>query len=865
MHRMLASLLLLCAPGFASADEKLLDFWDEPIRLFGVASGNKQVGDDLESRRAVRFSQKGFSLDHADAVVGDLSVHYAPAGAGMPQRFGFISGLWGETWKLSPAHTLKLSIKTRSATGSQDWKLRFVDEAGNVAVGTLQNVGGGWAEYTLPLATLRAGTGFAWDRVKLCDIEATFNKKDRIHLDGIRFESGDHVIGVTDKPLSQRMAEAKASRQTRIAHAFRTASTRESDNEMIGLTYAFAKLMANQDVEAANRVLHDSLLRSSKYNTWSLYTTPAYCRFYFWFSNRVGKHPGRMTPENEVLLLETLWERTKLKNDIHWARQSIWYLDGSENHDLNAKASSLVTSYIFMNEPAFKDRVYPNHGFGGAYYYGAAGYYGPGIDPASRHGGGRANLSDGKAYTAADHYEAWLTYMKAYFRSRAERGFFLECASDTYSKHTMCFVDLAHQYSGDTELKSIIDDFVTLYWAEWAQVTISGDRGGPKTRHHSGVVGKAGTTPLVAFKLGAPAGVGPWSYWNLLSDHELPPVVWKMILDREGMGHYTYLARGIGEEDNVLPRPLGTERSLVVDTDSRFLKSVYVTPDYTLGTQMDHPAAVHSHLSLAGRWHGMTFAQDPRQRVVPVVRTEERDRKTKRNYNMEGMWQTAHHGRTLIVQQARQWFALHPDWFPSNIRDDQPAGVWIGENWDRKEEVDGWVFVQSGEAYAAVRPVLWDEAYETEKRLQGVGNQINFNKSGQNPTVKLRTDAYTWDEKGEILLLEENHMPVIIEAGHHDHYPDLESFMADVLDNPLALYKTVVPGNHVLAYTGSGSNAQEIAFNAAAPTIPTVGGEPIDYSHPMTFDSPTMRSAYKSGVVNIEYDGETLELDFSQE
>lgn len=863
MHRILLMFLLFSTSVCAYADTKLLDFWDEELRLFVTGNGNQTVVDNLEKRRRGNYHAKGFALEHADAVVGDLSVRYTPAAVGMPKAFGFVSGLWGETWKLSRDHELKLSVKTGSASSSLDWKLRLIDTQGNEATGTLESVGGDWKMYTLSLSALSSDAEFAWDRVAYCMIEAGFDKDAQVHLDGIRFERGDTVIGVTDKPLSQRMAEAEANRQTRVEHGFQAAAKGDREG-MFRLVSVFAKLMTNQDLETANRHLVEELRKSNKNNTWSLFHTPYYCRLYFWFSNTNGKYPGRMTPETEKLLLETLWERTKLKNDIHWARQSIWYLDGSENHDLNAKASSLVTSYIFMNEPGYKDRVYPNYGFGGSYGYGVAGYYGPGVDPASRHGGGRANLSDGKEYTAKDHYAAWLAYFKAYFPSRAERGFFLEYGSNTYSKHTLNFVDLAYQYSGDEALKAIIGDFLTLYWAEWAQVSISGDRGGPKTRHHKGVMEGGGTSALVSFKLGGQSTAGVWWYWNLINDYELPPVVWKMILDREGMGHYTFLSRGIGEENNVMPRPLGTERSLVVDTDARFLKSTYVTPDYTLGTQMDHPSAVHSHLSMAGRWHGMTFAQSTQCRIVSVALSYSGNRKTKADYNMEGMWHTAHHERTLIVQQSRRWYGVHPDWFPANIRSDLEIGIWMGKGWDRKEEVDGWVFVQSGKAYAAVRPVLWDEAYEKSKFARTEGSQTNFNKAGDAQTVKLRTDAYTWNDAGTILTVKGHHTPVVIEAGHADDYASLDHFMADVLDNPLKLYKTVVPGDFILVYKGNGDDAQEITFGCAAPQIPTIGGEHLNYSYPMTFDSPTFKSEYKSGKVRIEYDGSALKLDFTE-
>lgn len=859
------TLLGIFAASLSFAEDKALDFWDEEVRLFGVASKGKEIDSTLSKRRASDYQPVGFGVDHADHIEGDLSVVYTPGEVGMPERFGFVAGLWGESWDLSKKMSLRLWVKVNGGNASGAWKVSLVDAAGKEATGELAGIGAEWKELKLPLSKLKAESGFGWEDVKLCSFEAAFSEDTRIHFDGVRFEGGKKVIGVTDKTLAQRIAEAEASRSMRVEVGMKAAA----DNNKEGLyapVSSFAKMLLNEDLETANRLLVEELKKSSDANTWGLLQTPLYCRFYYNFSNRVGKYPGRMTPETEKLLLETLWDRTSAKNDIHWARQSTWYLDGSENHDLNAKACNLVTSRIFMNEPDYKDRIYPDYGFGGSYHYGHAGYYGPDIDPDTRHGGGRANFSDGKEYNAADHYEAWLTFLKTYFRERAERGFFLEYGSYGYTKHSLNMVELAYQYSGDKELHALLDDFLTLFWAEWAQVTISGIRGGPKTRHHKTVGGPKDkeVADLVSFHLGGPANAGVWWYWNLINDFKLHPVVWKMALDREGMGSFSYKARGIGEEENVLPRPLGTERSLVVDADARFLKSTYVTPDYTLGTQMDHPSAVHSHLSITGRWHGMTFSQSPEARIVPVNLTDGLNKyKKKSPYDMEAMYQTVHHERTLIVQQSRRWYAVHPEWYPVNADYNQPVGIWIGNEWDRRVERDGWVFVQSGKAYATVRPVLWDEAYEKEHKKKTSGNQVYFNAPDDAPTVKLRTDCYRWSEDKSLLLLEDKFTATIIEAGSKADYPTLEAFMADVLDNPIALYKTVVPGDNVLVYTGCGDDAQEIVFNCGARQIPMVGGESIDYSYPMTFDSPYLKSEYKSGKIRVEYDGESLDLDFS--
>ena len=859
--------LTLSATTLCLASQKSLDFWDDGIRLFGTAAPGQHVDVFLADRRNVNYRPQGFELDHADRKEGDLSVLYTPHKAGMPSRFGFVAGLWGELWNLSSAMSLRLWIKVQDSKPPDVWLIRLVDRAGIESIGQLSgtDTAGDWKAFTLPLDRLQTPAEFDWKQVALCEFEVDFSEEARIHLDGIGFAESDSLIGVTDKPLAQRMAEAEASRTARLTDAFE----RTAQKDPVPVVSAFAKMFLGEDLETANQVLAEELTKSSDGNVWSLLHTPLYCRFYYMFSSRNGKFPGRMTPETEALLLATLWQRTAVKNDIHWARQSTWWLDGSENHDLNAKASNLVTSRIFMNEPDYKDRIYPDYGFGGSYHYGHAGYYGPGVDIASRHGGGRANLADGKQYKARHHYEAWLAFMKTYFRERARRGFFLEYGSPSYSKHTLNPVDLAYQYGGDKELHRLIGDFLTLYWAEWAQVSISGVRGGPKTRHHKSVAEGDATANLISFHLGGPANAATWWYWNLINDYRLPPVIWHMALDRDGMGSYTYQARGIGEEEEVWPRPLGTERTLTVDVQARFLKTTYVTPDYTLGTQMDHPAAVHSHLSITGRWHGMTFAQSATSRIVPVglVSLDNPHNhllSADKSFDLELMLQTVQHRQTLIVQQARRWTAVHPEWYPNHPSYSRPMGIWLGTDWDQQNETGGWVFVQKGRAYAALRPVLWDEAYEKERQKRTQGNQVFFNAPDDQSTVKLREDCYIWHQDRSILMLEDAHSPVIIEAGSRSDYPTMSDFAADVLDNPIALYKTVMPGSNILVYSGCSEDAPEIVFNAGVPQIPTIDGEPVNYSYPMTFESPYLKSEYESGKILIEYGGEQHNLDFTE-
>ena len=859
---------LVSASGAVGADNAL-DFWDEAPRLFTVANEKQSLYHDLDRRLAASYKPAFFQVDHADKQVGDLSVVYDAGKAGSAKTFGFVSSLWGGVWELDNQFSLNLHVKVTGSAHAGVCTIALVDQAGKRATKTTAALGqNDWQELQLPLVEFTAEDGFDFSKVTACRLKAELPKDALVWLDGIQFTKGDTVIGVTDKPLEQRMAEERKTRSARILDAHERAAKTKRGSPYVNY---FTKLYLGWDLKEANAELLQELQKPDVLDDpWSLFLNPMLCRLYLNFSSKSDIFPGRLTPEVEEKLLEVLWERTYDKNDIHWSRQSTWWLDGSENHDINAKACNLVSARIFMNEPDYKDRIYPDYGFGGAYKYGGSGYYGKDVDGNSRHGGGRANLKDGREYNAADHYEAWLAFMKEYFSERAKRGFFVERAADGYMHHTLNFVDLIYTSSGDEELKGIVGNFLDLVYADWAQESISGLRGGMKGRHnYEG--GYASITEYMRYYMGGPGNSSIWYYYSLVNDYQLPPVVMKTALDRQGLGCFEYKSRGVGEEENVWPRPLGAERTLLCDTESRFLKYSYVTPDYVLGAQMEHPAAVHSHLSLTKRWHGMIFAQSPKSRVVTVgLNAVGKDEpgyvKSKKGYDMATNYRSVQSQSVLITQQARRLFQVNPDWFPAGPMYERGMGVFVGDDWDELVERDGWIFVMKGNAYAAIKPILWDAAYEKAKKAKdGPGTQKFFNSAHDDATVKIKAGAYSWICDHKVIRFEDKFSPVIIEGGRKADHPTMEDFIADVLDNPIALYKTVVPGYNILVYTGCGADAKEIVFNAGTIEMPTVGGEYIDYSYPMTFDSPYLKSEYKSGLIKIQNGAEELDLDFADQ
>ena len=211
----------------------------------------------------------------------------------------------------------------------------------------------------------------------------------------------------SEQSFRQQMQKAAGTKTVRIQQAFEQVA----DNGAGGSfrTY-FAKLWLGKDLDQVNEDLlnifttEDKEIRG-KYGLedyWHLSANQWLYHMYYAFGAEGTVSSGRLYPKTEKALLELLWQRMKYKDDIHLARESTWWMAGSENHDIVAKVSSLITSQIFMNEPEFKDRVYPDLGIGGGYKFWFHQMYG---DEDEEYDGPkpRGHSNDNKTYTAADH------------------------------------------------------------------------------------------------------------------------------------------------------------------------------------------------------------------------------------------------------------------------------------------------------------------------------------------------------------------------------------------------------------------------------------------------------------------------------
>jgi hypothetical protein len=633
--------------------------------------------------------------------------------------------------------------------------------------------------------------------------------------------------------IKELVEQAKTTKQSRVRAAFETAG----EKSRYDLLKLYADFYLKNKIPAANETLYAVLTtKSDEYNDsyavqddWSLILEPTLIRIYYNFGTKGNK---TLEARVEKAILEFLWKKMLYKNDIHQTKQSTWWMVGSENHDINAKACALITSQIFMELPDFSDRVYPDQGCGGGtgYWFHYMYTFMEGNDDSGKGPVGRACIKEAGNYRAKEHFEAWVRYWMEYISERAKKGFFLEVSASGYMKFTLSFLSLIYEFCEDSALKKRAKDFFDLIWAEWAQDQLDGRRGGAKTRHPFGkeINERDAMYQMSAFLLGGEADACDNYYFQLLSDYELPEIIWELVFERENHTPYEYISRKPGEEEPVFPRPLGTERTLLCDTESRLVRYSYVTDEYILGTQMDHPMALHSHLSTTRRNHGVTFSSSPDAYIFPITFQENRENSEPAFIpSGDAMYRSVQYKDILITQQSFGHFQMNPEWFPHPRPQQQRYGIYCGKVFEESLERDGWLFVKDGKAYTAVRPAH--------------GNWVN--------------------QGGNIYILEDDYSPVIIHAGTQGEYSTLDTFVEYILGNTLSINDTVAVGYYTVTYTTR--DGTELYFNAANNEPPMVNGRYINYAPEKTFSSPYISGSYGNPVVTVTNGDHKLVLDFS--
>lgn len=846
--------LLISIVSFAESEPRLFDNPFETKEIFGSAG----KGDVVWQGRGQRVYN-----DYSNFVSGDFSIVYL-ADTLSEREVGFMMPSYGTPWNVGFDWHLTMMIKTNGAV-AKNWLFKITDERGGRATAVKPAVTEtDWTLFKISAADFTpAYKQFDFSKIIAFQMQVALEKGGRIWFDGIKFLKNDgSIVGISDKSISQMMDEELLTRNIRVKNALLRA---ENSTSKTTLNPFYAKLYLNKDVDIVNaRLLEiftakdEKLIRQYGLNQlWHLSLDSILNRMYYDFGVKSKVMPGRLKPETEDALLALLWKRNAERSDISLAKQSTWWLVANESSDLISKTSALISSQIFLAEPRYKDAAYPDSGTGGGY-----GYWFHNTDNLDFQGPkGNGKYKDWKKYSVTEHYYAYLDYFKNYFTERAKKGFFVENGSPLYAKYALAPIYDIYSLCEDEQLKKIAGKFLDMYWAVWAQDHAAGTRGGARIRDLGNPEFAAGSDYIMAgFHLGCGGDAEQVTISQIFSGYRLPEVLWSIALDRQSMGEFAFVSRVPGEEENILPRPEGCERTILCDTESRLLRYSWVTPDYVLGCRMDYPTAVHSYISSSGTKYGMSFTALSDISVFPWAIDVVDDSQWSLSKE-SGNFRCGQYRNVMIVQQARALASVSPEWFPQTTRHSLNMGVYVNPAIAPVVEKDGWIFMQQAGAYLALRVIKG----EFTSDCRGDTAWFDF-KATESPFANIDKDSYTWDKQKNIIRLKDIYSPVIFEAGRKTQYPTLDAFIEHILAGQVRLLKTVVPGWYILQYTSEGVNSEKIdfEFNMANSQVPSINGVYVNYKPEKLFDSPYLQSAYNSGVVKIAKDDYVYELDFNR-
>lgn len=569
------------------------------------------------------------------------------------------------------------------------------------------------------------------------------------------------------------------------------------------LLFSSRTLYLNEQVEEANKALREMCQYhldrpQTLLEIHSFQDVPrelvGLCRLYGPAGSRMK---GLISDETYQVILKTLWAWASVKSEVSDAEvqeSQTWTTKSSENHHANWFSSCWASTMFLAGVPEYRDRKF----------------------------------ADG--HTAAEHYDAWTAYLREYYRQRGCKGMTVEIDSPSYASATLSAAYTVYDLAADPVLKQRAGDYITLYWALWAQQQLDGVSGGAKARCYPESAGHGNDFIRRAAWYVMGIGTPEFEHLHMLpfitSSWRMPDVVRDIALNPDGRGSCEILERRPGlmrpgrqKEDSLCP--------LLPDFGG-IVRYGWCTPDFIMGSLLfeARPNDDWATISSQNRWHGVVFRGATDARIYPYCET------AKSSYNQH--WAVQHKG-TLISQKLKT--SVHAD----GLR------VWFSKEGLSAPVKDGaWFFAEAAGAWAAVRVVSGEVEFAKEPVASG--------------KKKVRKESDDEEESfgpanGRVLMCADNYSPVIIEVARKTEFPTFEAFRKAILALPLELKK------NGLSYAGLSGDRFTFFTDQSQP--PQVNGKPVNYAPAKVYDSPFVQSVWDSGLVTIQKSGRKLVLDFN--
>ncbi len=502
---------------------------------------------------------------------------------------------------------------------------------------------------------------------------------------------------------------------------------------------------------------------------------------YFWLHLiwRIYHDPAmnaRLTPQARADIQDMMWLFIRTRSRTSDAQGDTWVYHDSENHDAMQKGSFLLCAEALKDAPG----------------------YGPGMV-----------LADGQ--TLAQHATAWSGYLQRYFIARAGEGINAEIASPIYAKYTVGAYYNLMDFAESPVLRTLAQRFITLYWADTASDwSLSGVRGGGEARCYKDSYVRLGTQysfhPLL-YGYGwhtASSTVRTYGLIPAASSYRVPAII-TACATAPARPNYLYTSRRFGRAGSVV----GADNFITFDSgNSNLRRDTWVTPDYSMGTLTFDMNRAYTQITDQNRSMGVMFASGPNNRVMVFGKGNSTEDKSYADLN--GVTRT----NCMVVQRDQN-------------ANNSGSGtlVFVPQSlWNARVETSGWLFLQSGNAYCAVRPA--SGGYTATTASQGVDLSM-----------------------GDIWA------PVIIQMGQAANYADFAAFRTSVIANALTFVTST------LNYTSEAGDT--FTFYANSKITPRVNGTTVNLNPTKTYDSPYLSMVHGTDLATVSYPGyQNLLLNF---
>lgn len=508
---------------------------------------------------------------------------------------------------------------------------------------------------------------------------------------------------------------------------------------------------------------------------------------------------GRMSGEARAALQDILWRWLRTRSRIRDAAGQ-WTVARTENKDAIIEVTHLLSAQALMHAgpPYGPDRI----------------------------------LADG--HTLGEHYRAWVRYWIERFRQLAREGIHMEVNSPRYLSATISAYYALRDLGGDENdgLRQQADRLLTLHWADEANDFCRGAtiRGGAGIRMYQTSYLTNGAHSMlrqwyylygwhdydtgIAFEPGG-LKTSPHTLLAAMSDY-VPPAQVGAVATRVDKTPYGYTSRHWGKQEG---------RRYAFPSDIR--RDSWWTPDYVLGSMtFSQTAGYHRHYATENRFAGVVFASGVNDRLIIQG--------TGKGSNAGGPldW------RGIVSAIGKDALVAAKD--VSALENTGTRAFVAHALYRTKVLRDGWLFMQAGDGYVALRVATG-------------GSAPHFTWSNRN--LNGRVCAEGW-----YLIPNDGWSPVVLQCGRAAEHGSFLAFQEHVVRDTTFEWNTAA---HPEALRYVSLKGDELMIWRQRPTLPELNGKAIDLNPARLYDSPYLQGTYGQDNMLLRFPGmRDLVLDF---